>query len=250
MAQLSGKVALVTGGGRGLGRAIALAYARVGADVAVASRTAQQIEEVAAGIQAVGRRALAVPVDVTDSHSVANMVQATQRELGRIDILVNCAGIGRSERLAEMSDQSWDEVIRTDLYGTFYCCREVVRVMIQQQAGSIINIASVAGVRSLAGFAAYGASKSGVIALTKVLAIEVARYHVRVNAIAPGYFRTDMNAAELDDPEIGPKIVRRIPMRRVGQPEELTPVAILLASDEASFITGEVYSVSGGEMAA
>lgn len=250
MSQLNEKVALITGGGRGLGRAIALAYARAGADVVVASRTRQQLEDVAAAIQATGRRSLAVPVDVTDSHSVTNMVQATQREFGRIDILVNCAGIGRSERLAEMTDQSWDEVIRTDLYGTFYCCREVVRVMIQQQAGSIINIASVAGVRSLPGFAAYGASKSGVIALTKVLALEVARYHVRVNAIAPGYFRTDLNAAELDDPEIGPKIIKRIPLRRVGQPEELTPVAVLLASDEASFITGEVFSVSGGEMAA
>lgn len=250
IAQLNGKIALITGGGRGLGRAIAIAYAKAGADVTVASRTRRQIEEVAAAIQGTSRRALAVQVDVTHSSSVANIVQRTQREFGRIDILVNCAGIGRSERLAKMSDQSWDEVIRTDLYGTFYCCREAVRVMIQQQSGSIINIASVAGMRSLAGFAAYGASKSGVIALTKILALEVARYHVRVKAIAPAYFRTDMNAAKLDDPEIGPKIIKRIPMRRVGQPEEITPVAVLLASDEASFITGEVFSVSGGEMAA
>ncbi len=250
MGQLDDKVALITGGGRGLGRAIALAYANAGADVVVASRTNQQIEQVATAVEAIGRKSLAIRVDVTDSHSVANMVHVAQREYGRIDILVNCAGIGRSERLADMSDQSWDEVLRTDLYGTFYCCREVVRVMIQQQAGSIINIASVAGVRSLPGFAAYGASKSGVITLTKVLALEVARYNVRVNAIAPGYFRTEMNAAELDDPEIGPKIVRRIPMHRVGQPEELTPVAILLASDQASFITGEIFSISGGEMAA
>ncbi len=250
MGQLSDKVALITGSGRGLGRAIALAYATAGADVAVASRTTKQIEEVATAIQVTGHKSLAVQVDVTDSHSVAKMVQMTLQEFGRIDVLVNCAGIGRSERLADMSDQSWDEVIRTDLYGTFYCCRDVVRVMIQQQAGSIINISSVAGVRSLPGFAAYGASKSGVIMVTKILALEVARYHIRVNAIAPGYFRTDMNAAELDDPEIGPRIIKRIPMRRVGQPEEITPVAVLLASDDASFITGEVFSVSGGEMAA
>lgn len=249
MAPLSNKVALITGGGRGLGRAIALAYANVGADIAVSSRTRGQIEEVAAAIRSAGRRSLAVPVDVTDSRSVANMVQAVLQEFGRIDILVNSAGVGLSERLAEMSDQAWDEVIKTNLYGTFYSCREAVRVMIQQQTGSIINIASVAGMRSVPGFSAYGASKSGVITLTRVLALEMARHHVRVNAIAPGYFRTDMNAAELDDPEIGPKIVKRIPLRRVGRPQEIGPLSVLLASDDASFITGEVYSISGGEMA-
>ncbi len=249
MAQLSGKIALITGGGRGLGRAIALAYAQAGADVAVASRTRAQLDEVAAAIRATGRCALAVEVDVRDPLSVAHMVQATQQEFGRIDILVNSAGVGRAERLSEMSDQTWDEVIKINLYGTFYSCREVVRLMIQQQAGSIINIASVAGVRGVPGFCAYAASKSGVIALTKVLALEVARDHVRVNAIAPGYFRTDMNAAVLDDPKLGPKIIQRIPLRRAGRPEEIGPLAILLASDEASFITGEVYSISGGELA-
>jgi 3-oxoacyl-[acyl-carrier protein] reductase len=250
MAQLSNKVALITGGGRGLGRVIALAYANAGADVAIASRTRGQIDEVAAAIRAIGRRALAVQVDVSDSQSVAKMVQAAQQEFGRIDILVNSAGISGVERLEAMSDQTWDEVIKINLYGTFYCCREVVRVMIQQRGGNIINMASVAGIRGVTGFSAYGASKGGVIALTQVLALEVARYHVRVNAIAPGYFRTDMNAATLDDPEVGPKIINRIPLRRVGQPEEIGPLAVLLASDDASFITGEVYCISGGQMAA
>jgi len=249
MPQLSNKVALITGGGRGLGRAIALAYAHAGADVAVASRTRGQIDEVAAAIRGIGRHALAVKVDVSVPQSVANMVQATQQEFGRIDILVNSAGIGGVERLAVMSDQTWDEVIKINLYGTFYSCREVVRVMIQQKEGSILNIASVAGVKGTPGFSAYAASKSGVIALTQVLALELARDHVRVNAIAPGYFRTDMNAAALDDPEIGPKIVKRIPLRRVGRPEEIGPLAVLLASDDASFITGEVYCISGGETA-
>ena len=249
MPQLSNKVALITGGGRGLGRAIALAYAHAGADVAVASRTRGQTDEVAAAIRGIGRRAFAVQVDVSDPQSVANMVQATQQEFGRIDILVNSAGIGGVERLAVMSDQTWDEVIKINLYGTFYSCREVVRVMIQQKEGSILNIASVAGVKGTPGFSAYAASKSGVIALTQVLALELARDHVRVNAIAPGYFRTDMNAATLDDPEVGPKIVKRIPLRRVGRPEEIGPLAVLLASDDASFITGEVYCISGGETA-
>lgn len=249
MAQLSGRVALITGGGRGLGRAIALAYAHAGADVAVASRTRQQLEEVAAAVRSLGRRALAVAVDVRDPQSVAEMVQTAQQKFRHIDVLVNSAGVGRTGRLAEMDDRTWDEVIKINLYGTFHSCREVVRVMIRQQAGSIINIASVAGLKSAPGMSAYAASKSAVIALTKVLALEVARHGVRVNAIAPGYFRTDMNAAALDDPEIGPKLVQRIPLRRVGRPEEIGPLAVLLASDGASFITGEVYSISGGEAA-
>jgi NAD(P)-dependent dehydrogenase (short-subunit alcohol dehydrogenase family) len=249
MFRLDNKVALITGGGRGLGRAIALAFADAGADVAVASRTREQLDEVAQAIAAKGRRALAVEADVSDSASVARMVAATRAEFGRIDILVNSAGVGWAEKLVDMSDDTWTWIIETNLSGVFYCCREVARVMIEQKSGSIINVASVAGVKGPPGLGAYAASKGGVIALTKVLALENVRYNVRVNAIAPGYFRTDMNAAALDDPEIGPKIVKRIPMRRAGQPEEIGGLAVYLASDDASFVTGEVYSISGGEMA-
>lgn len=246
---MSNKVALVTGGGRGLGRAIALAFASAGADVAVASRTRKQLDEVSAAVRALGRRARTAQVDVTDPESVAQMVNATQQEFGRIDILVNSAGVGSAEQLVDVTNATRDWILKTNLYGTFYCCRDVARVMIQQKGGSIINIASVAGLKGPPGLGAYAASKGGVIALTKVLALEVARYNLRVNAIAPGYFRTDMNAAAFDDPELGPKMVKRIPLRRPGRPEEIGPLAILLASDEASFITGEVYSISGGEMA-
>ena len=249
MFRLDNKVALITGGGRGLGRAIALAFADAGADVAVASRTREQLDEVAQAIAAKGRRALAVEADVSDSASVARMVAATRAEFGRIDILVNSAGVGWAEKLVDMSDDTWTWIIETNLSGVFYCCREVARLMIEQKSGSIINVASVAGVKGPPGLGAYAASKGGVIALTKVLALENVRYNVRVNAIAPGYFRTDMNAAALDDPEIGPKIVKRIPMRRAGQPEEIGGLAVYLASDDASFVTGEVYSISGGEMA-
>jgi 2-deoxy-D-gluconate 3-dehydrogenase len=249
MSQLSNKIALVTGGGRGLGRAIALAFAEAEADVVVASRTRAQLEEVVKEIRARNRQGLAIEVDVTDSTSVAQMVKAAQKEFGRIDILVNSAGIGWVSRVADTDDDVWKLIVDTNLTGTFYSCREVTRLMVEQKNGSIINMASVAGVKGPPGLGAYAASKGGVIALTRVLALENARHNVRANAIAPGYFRTDMNAAALDDPEIGPKIVGRIPMRRVGRPEEIGPLAVYLASDQASFVTGEVYFISGGEMA-
>ncbi len=249
MSQLQNKIALVTGGGRGLGRAIALAFADAGADVAVASRTREQLDEVAELIRAKGRHALAIEVDVSDSASVAKMVEVTRREFGRIDILVNCAGVGWSEKIVEMSDDTWKWILETNLNGTFYCCRDLARVMIEQKSGSIINLASVAGVKGVPGLGAYGVTKAGVIALTKTLALELARYSVRVNAIAPGYFRTDMNVAMLDDPEIGPKVIKRIPLRRAGKPAEIGGLAVYLASDDASFVTGEVYFISGGEMA-
>jgi 2-deoxy-D-gluconate 3-dehydrogenase len=249
MSQLSNKIALVTGGGRGLGRAIALAFAEAGADVAVASRTRSELEEVAKEIASRNRRGLAVEADVTDSASVAQMVQATRKEFGRIDVLVNSAGVAWVSRIADTDDDVWKLIIETNLTGTFYSCREVVRLMVEQKTGSIINIASVAGAKGPPGLGAYAASKGGVIALTRVLALENVRHNLRVNAIAPGYFRTGMNAPVLDDPVMGPKIISRIPMRRAGRPEEIGPLAVYLASDQASFVTGEVYFISGGEMA-
>ncbi len=249
MSQLSGRVALVTGGGRGLGRAMALAFAGAGADVAVASRTREHLEVVVQEIRARNRRGIAVEVDVTNSASVTRMVETTRKEFGRIDVLVNSAGVGWVSRVTQMNDDLWKLIIDTNLTGTFYCCREVTRLMVEQKNGSIINMASVAGAKGPPGLGAYAASKGGVIALTRVLALENARYNVRVNAIAPGYFRTDMNAAVLDDPELGPKIIGRIPMRRPGRPEEIGPLAVYLASDDASYVTGEVNLISGGEMA-
>jgi len=249
MSQLGNKIALITGGGRGLGRAIALAFADAGADVAVASRTREQLDEVVREIRGRNRRGMAIEADVTSSASVAQMVETARKEFGRIDVLVNSAGLGWMSRLTQTDDDVWKLIIETNLTGTFYCCRDVARLMVEQKSGSIINIASVAGVKGPPGLGAYAASKGGVIALTRVLALENVRHNVRVNAIAPGYFRTDMNAAALDDPELGPKIIGRIPMRRAGRPEEIGPLAVFLASDQASFVTGEVYFISGGEMA-
>jgi NAD(P)-dependent dehydrogenase (short-subunit alcohol dehydrogenase family) len=228
---------------------MALAFAGAGADVAVASRTREHLEVVVQEIRARNRRGIAVEVDVTNSASVTRMVETTRKEFGRIDVLVNSAGVGWVSHVTQMNDDLWKLIIDTNLTGTFYCCREVTRLMVEQKNGSIINMASVAGVKGPPGLGAYAASKGGVIALTRVLALENARYNVRVNAIAPGYFRTDMNAAALDDPELGPKIIGRIPMRRAGRPEEIGPLAVYLASDDAAYVTGEVYFISGGEMA-
>ncbi|MBI5650035.1 MAG: 3-oxoacyl-ACP reductase FabG [Chloroflexi bacterium] len=249
MFNLDNKIALITGGGRGLGRAIALAFADAGANVAVASRSRDQLDEVVDAIRAKDRRALAVECDVSESASVAQMVNATRAEFGRIDILVNSAGVAYPEKITDVSDATWDWIIKTNLTGAFYACRDVARVMIEQKSGCIINIASVAGAKGPPGLGAYAASKGGLIAFTRVLALENTRHNIRANVIAPGYFRTDMNSAALDDPDIGPKIVGRIPMRRAGKPEEIGGLAIYLASDAASFVTGEVFFISGGEMA-
>lgn len=249
MGRLSGKQALVIGGGRGLGRAIALAFAAEGADVAIASRTQHQLEEVAESIRSLGRKAFPLEADVRQSGSVKDMVGAALASLGRIDLLVNSAGVGWTQKLVDTADETWNWILETNLNGTFYACREVGRFMMDQGAGNIINIASVAGVKGPPGLGAYAASKGGVIALTKTLALELVRFGVRVNAIAPGYFRTEMNAVALDDPSVGPKIVRRIPLRRVGRPEEIGPLAVYLASDESAFATGEIFFLSGGETA-
>jgi 2-deoxy-D-gluconate 3-dehydrogenase len=249
MGRLSGKHALVIGGGRGLGRAIALAFAAEGEDAAIASRTRPQLEEVAQSIRSLGQKAFPLEVDVRQSGSVTDMVAAALTSLGRIDILVNSAGVGWTQALVDTADETWDWILETNLNGTFYACREVAKHMRDRGAGNIINIASVAGIKGPPGLGAYAASKGAVIALTKTLALEMARFGVRVNAIAPGYFRTEMNAVALDDPSVGPKIVRRIPLRRVGRPEEIGPLAVYLASEESAFATGEVFCLSGGEMA-
>jgi 2-deoxy-D-gluconate 3-dehydrogenase len=246
MFELTNKIALITGSSRGLGRAIALAYADAGADLALASRSPEQLDEVAQAIRAKGRRALVIETDVSNSEDVAKMVDATQKEFGRIDILVNSAGVGWAERVDAMSDGTFDWIVKTNLYGTFYACREALRVMIPQKRGCIINLASVSGIKAISGLGAYSATKGGVIMLTKTLALENTRHNIRVNAIAPGYIRTDMNAALLDDPEAGPKLLRLIPMRRPGQPEEIGGLAIYLASEAASYITGEIFFISGG----
>jgi 2-deoxy-D-gluconate 3-dehydrogenase len=247
--RLEGKCALVVGASRGLGRAMALALAEAGANVGVAARSLDALEALAAEIHAHDVKTSALQVDVTDSASVDGMVEQMRERFGRLDILVNSAGVAWTARVVDTDDETWKRIIDTNLTGTFYCCRAAAKVMIEQNWGRIINLASVAGTKGVPGLGAYAASKGGVVQLTRTLALELARYNIRVNSLAPGYFRTDMNAAALDDPTLGPKILGRIPLRRAGDPKELAPLVVLLASDAADFITGEVYYVTGGEMA-
>jgi NAD(P)-dependent dehydrogenase (short-subunit alcohol dehydrogenase family) len=246
---LSGRVAIITGGSVGLGRQMAEGLAEMGANLVLCARKKERCERAAEELKQLGVKTLALGCDVKNPNHVQAVVEATVSQFGRIDILINNAGTSWGAPVEEMRLEHWNKVIETNLTGTFYSCRDVARLMVEQKSGNIINIASVAGVKGPPGLAAYAASKGGVIALTRVLAMENTRHNIRVNAIAPGYFRTDMNAAALDDPVMGPKIVGRIPMRRVGRPEEIGPLAVYLASDQASFVTGEVYFISGGEMA-
>lgn len=245
---LEGQVAIVTGAGKGLGRAIALALAEAGAHVALAARSEADLAAVAEEIRALGRRGLAVPTDVTDREEVEALVERTVRELGGLDILVNNAGIVRECPLLETTDDDWDAVIDTNVRGTFLCTRSAGRVLTAKGSGKIINVASNLGVLAVARLASYCASKGAIIQLTKALALEWAPFGVQVNAIAPGYFETDMNAELRARPESLGRILRRIPAGRMGRPEEVGPLAVFLASAASDFVTGETVVIDGGQV--
>ncbi|MFZ5918505.1 MAG: SDR family NAD(P)-dependent oxidoreductase [Chloroflexota bacterium] len=247
---LTDRVAVVTGGSRGLGRGIALALAAAGAHVAPVSRTAADLEAVAAEIRALGRRALPAPADVTDETSVQAMVRRVADELGGIDILVNSAGIVKLKPTVEYPVDEWQQVMDVNLRGTFICCKEVGKVMLAQGRGKIINLSSVRGLQGRANDPAYPASKGAVNLLTKSLAIEWAQRGVNVNAIAPTFIRTDLNAFMLDDPATRDWVLSRIPMGRVGQIWDLFGLAVFLASPASDFITGQTIYLDGGWTAA
>jgi 2-deoxy-D-gluconate 3-dehydrogenase len=248
--QLDGKVAVVTGGGRGLGAAAASALAAAGADVALLARSLAEVEATAREIEAAHRRkALAVECDVADEASVEEAASLVLAAFGRVDVLVNNAGMAAVAPLLDLELAQLRRIMDVNVIGCFLCARAFGAHMVAQRKGTVINIASVAGLGGEADLTAYCASKGAVIAFTKALAIEWARHNVTVNAIAPGYFRTDLNKQALDHVQIGPKIVGAIPLRRVGQPEELGPLVVYMASDAAAFMTGSVVVLDGGQLA-
>ena len=242
---LTDKVAIITGGGTGIGRGIALEFAKAGADVVVASRKLPNLEKVADEIKALGRRSLALTTDVRIPEQVDSMVKQTVDTFGRIDILVNNAGASFVCPLEDMTPNGWDAVIGINLKGPYLCSRAVGKVMIPQKRGKIINIASVAGIYGSPGMAHYGAAKAGLINLTKSLAVEWAKHNIYVNCIAPGLVRTEGAYAAMDLASEEER-AKAIPLGRAGQPAEIGYAVIFLASEASSFLTGETIAVQGG----
>lgn len=246
---LRDQVAVVTGAGRGIGRAAALALAEAGAHVVLAARSADQIEAVAEEIRGRGGRALAVPTDVTVESAVEELTATTLEEFSRIDVLVNNSGIVAGTPLLEQSAEEWDAVYATNVRGTFLVTRSIGRHLVDQGRGKVVNIASNFAFTGVPMHAAYSSSKAAVVALTRALAVEWARHGVQVNALAPGYFATDMNAGARADPETYERILRGVPARRMGGVEELGPWLVLLAGSSSDFMTGETIVIDGGQTA-
>jgi NAD(P)-dependent dehydrogenase (short-subunit alcohol dehydrogenase family) len=247
MGDLDGKVAIVTGAGRGLGRSMAHALVEAGAAVAVAARSGAELDSFVAEVEASGGRALALPTDVTDETAVEQMVATTVETFGRLDVLVNNSGIVATTPLIEQTADEWDRVVATNLRGVFLATRAAGRHLVAQGSGKVVNIASNFALQGVADHAAYSASKAGVIAFTRSMAMEWARHGVQVNAIAPGYFATPLNAELREDEATLAKVVRAIPLRRMGQADELKPWLLLLAGSASDFMTGEVVVIDGGQ---
>lgn len=242
---LTGKVALVTGAGRGIGREVALTLAEYGADVIVNyNGSKEKAQELAARIEEMGRKAVAVQCSVADFESCGKMITDMLTVFGHIDILVNNAGITRDNLVIRMTEQDFDAVVETNLKGTFNTIKHLYRPFIKQKSGRIINLSSVTGVLGNAGQANYAASKAGVIGLTKSMARELASRNITVNAVAPGYIDTDMTQAMTDAAKEA--TVAQIPLKRVGMPRDVAETVAFLASDKAAYITGQVICVDGG----
>jgi NAD(P)-dependent dehydrogenase (short-subunit alcohol dehydrogenase family) len=250
MFSLDGKKALITGASRGIGAAIAAAYARSGADVALVARSADGLEATADTVRDAGRKAVVLPADVTDSHAVAEMVDAAVAGLGGLDIVVNNAGGSRFVvTFSDLRMSGWEKVLRLNLDATVYVCQAAGKYLTGQGSGTVINVASVAGLASAPLLAPYGAAKAAVINLTKTLAVEWAAAGVRVNALCPGWTATDLNRNMWESPDGGHEVIKNVPMGRWGRAEEMAGPAVFLASEASSFMTGQVVVIDGGQSA-
>ena len=241
---LKDKVTIVTGGGRGIGREIALLFAKEGSNIALFDVNQEQLSQTQKDIEAIGRLAFSVAVDVTNSGQVEAAVNKTLDKFAKIDILINNAGINRDALLIRMSEQDFDSVLNVNLKGTFNCSKAVCKVMIKQKSGRIVNIASIIGLMGNAGQVNYAASKAGIIGLTKSLAKELAGRNINVNAIAPGFIETDMTAKL--PPDVREQLLKLIPAGKLAQPVEVAKTALFLSSGLSDYITGQVIQVDGG----
>jgi NAD(P)-dependent dehydrogenase (short-subunit alcohol dehydrogenase family) len=247
---LEKRVALVTGAGRGLGRAIAEALGAAGAAVACAARAADAAEATAAAIRGLGRRAQGVKLDVTRTDEITAAVGEVERALGPVDILVNNAGITFEKKTVDVTDDEWERVLATNLTSMFRCARAVAPGMIARGRGKIINIGSMYGTIGVGRYAAYCASKAGVDGLTRSLAVEWARHGVQVNCVAPGFMNTDIPRAALADPKTRELFLSKIPARRIGEPGEIGPLVVYLASPASDYMTGQTLYFDGGQTVA
>ncbi|HTY61451.1 MAG TPA: SDR family NAD(P)-dependent oxidoreductase [Acidobacteriota bacterium] len=246
---LKGRSAIVTGARRGIGKAIALALAAAGADIAVCDIVADDrlLEKTREEIANLGSKSIALVSDISRREDVEKMAVQAHNTFGNIDVLVNCAGVWiPGQNLIECSDESWDRVIDTNLKGTHLCCQAVGKIMVEQKSGSIINLSSQVGLTPGAGAGAYSISKAGIIMLTRQLALELSGFGIRVNALAPGIVKTDFNAPFWKDPEAEAKTAGMVPLGRLAEPEDIAGAAVFLASDAASYITGQVLCINGG----
>ena len=249
---LANQVAIVTGGGTGIGRSIALEFAGAGADVVVSSRKLENLERVADEVKALGRHSLAIKADITKKFDIDHLVHKVMEEFGSIDILVNNGGVGskvlgKPVPIIEVDEDEWDLIMDTNLKGTYFCCQAVGKRMIEQRKGNIINITSGDGKRVSGGLGtSYNVAKAGAIMLTQCLAWDFGKHNIRINSIAPGYTRTKMAQPYLSDPENLKMLESRRPLGRIGEPEEIASAALFLASAASSFITGQTINVCGG----
>jgi 3-oxoacyl-[acyl-carrier protein] reductase len=243
--RLEGKVAIVTGARKGIGESVALSLAQEGADLVLVSRSIKPDDPIVNQIEQLGRRVFVKQVDVGNRSQVFEMVDETLAKFGKVDFLFNNAGISKPAMLWKMTEEQWDDIIRINLSGTFFCVQAVAKPMIEQKSGSILNVTSSAGLLGTIGQANYTAAKGGVYALTKSAAKELALYGIRVNTIAP-MAETDMTQTIANDPKFKDKYLERIPLRRFAKPEEVGPAVVFFASDESSYITGQILCIDGG----